>query len=478
MKRNIIYFVAVLISCGAFMNMGCSKFGDTNVNPNAGTLPVTSALLTNVESNLATEPSTSNTAYYVQYFSQVQYPDNHLYAVTTVSWDTYYRGVLFDLQNIINTCSEHPDPISLGGNTKNQIQIARILKAYYFSVLTDRYGDIPYSASLKGAPKVAYDKQSDIYSDLFAELKTATDAFENSGNPIKGDIIFGGDISKWKKFANSLRLILAMRLSKVDPVKGKAEFLAALAEPSGFIDNNQYNFVLNYPGGSFNNPWYNLTGASELAITQTIADKLNAYGDPRVFAYGHRNANNLVKGVPYGLNRDHLQAWFVNNTDWSRVFDPAWKRNNSPVCIIPASYIDLLRAEAAIVYNSGEDAFTLLKKGISDSWSQWNVTGDIDTYLASIGVSAGNVTAAKIQEQTWIALYGNSQNAWNEWRRTGIPALTPAPDAVNASQKIPRRYAYPSTEGSINKEAYNAAVSAFPYGSGDDHDNRVWWDKP
>lgn len=79
--------------------------------------------------------------------------------------------------------------------------------------------------------------------------------------------------------------------------------------------------------------------------------------------------------------------------------------------------------------------------------------------------------------QLWLALYGTTQNAWNEWRRTGVPVLTPAPDAVNLTKTIPRRYAYPTTEPNLNADAYNAAVGSFPYGGTDVHDNRVWWDK-
>ncbi len=467
----------------------CSKFGDTNVSPNAAIVPVTSALLTNAETYVGSDAVGSVTAsnggplftfytpYFVQHYSQIQYPDLQLYQTTGVSWDSYYAIMLEDLQNIINVNTAKPDPQALAGNTVNQNQIARILKAYYFSIVTDKYGDVPYFDALKGALNVKYDKQKDIYNDLFKELTEAVKTFQTTGSVVKGDIIYNGSISKWIRFANSLRMSLALRLSKVDPATGKIQFMAALNEPGGYIDDNSYNFKLTYPGGTFNNPLFNLTNASVFAIAKPLADVLNGYSDPRVFAYGQKNASGIVKGFPYGLNRANAQAFIVNNPDYSLGYDKSFKLNNSTVNIFTASYVDLMRADAAIEYTTGEDPYTLLKKGIMDSWQQWNVAGDITAYLTTIGASSGNTSLPVIQKQIWISLFGSEMNAYDEWRRTGVPALTPAPDATNPSKMIPRRFPYPSTEVDLNGAAYNAAVAAFPYSGKDDVDGRVWWDK-
>lgn len=475
----------------AAMGLGsCNKFGDTNVSPNASTTPVTSALLTNVQTYIAADAVGSSSAtavspqftfltpYYVQHYSQIQYPDNQLYPTTGVSWDNYYAAVLEDLQNIINTCIKKPDPAAQAGNTVNQIQIARILKAYYFSILTDKYGDVPYSSSLKGALQVSYDKQQDIYKDLFKELREAVAAFQSTGTAIKGDIIYSGSIANWKRFANSLRLSLALRLSKVDAATGKTEFLAALNDANGVIDNNSYNFKVAYPGGTFNYPLFNLTTASVVAIAKPLADKMNSYSDPRVFMYGQKNASNVVKGFPYGLNRTNAQAYITTNPDYSLAYDASLKKGTSTAFVFTAAYVDLLRAEAASVYATGENAFTLTQKGITDSWAQWGVTGDVNLYSAAIGISLVSTPVAVIQEQMWIALFGSEMNAFNEWRRTGIPALAPAPDATNPSRSIPRRFPYPTTEVNINGNAYKAATAAMPYSGKDDEVSRVWWDKP
>jgi hypothetical protein len=457
---------------------GCKPkdFGDTNTSPNGATTPLTSALLTNVESGLGGVPQATNQGFYVQYYSELQYPGNSLYLQTAASWDAFYTGPLEDLQNIINICTTSPASVVGDGNPVNQIQIARIIKAYEFSILTDRYGDIPYSQALGGSLAIAYDKQKDIYTDLFKELTSAVSTFQSTGAAIKGDIIYNGDITKWKKFANSLRLVLAMKLSKIDPATGKAQFTAALNDAGGIISSNADNFTLTYVS-TFPNSYSTLSTASFFAISKTIADTLTKYSDPRLTQYG-QVVGGKVKGVPYGMNTGHAQTFIAANPDYSLALDASYKTATAPVVIMPAAYIDLIRAQAALDpnYATGENALTLFTKGITDSWAQWNTSGTIATYLTSLGITSA-VSLPQVQLQTWLALYGNTQNAWNEWRRTGVPILTPTADAVNLTKTIPRRFAYPTTESLVNGAAYSAAILAFPYGGGDTHDNRVWWDK-
>jgi len=477
-RYSVIKYPAMLLIAGAIFT-GCKKpndFGDLNVNPNGAAAAPTAALLTNTLSGLGGAPSNTNQGFYVQYYTELQYPGNALYQQTAVGWDGYYAGPLEDLQNIINICTKNPSFAVLSGNVTNQIQIARILKAYQFSIVTDRYGDVPYSKALSGATQVPYDKQQDIYTDLFKELTSAVSSFVTAGPAIKGDIIYGGNIAQWKKFANSLRLVLAMRLSKVNPATGKLQFTAALNDAGGYITSNTDNFVITYANG-FSNPYYNLASASQFAITKTIADTLNKYSDPRVSYYGQA-VNGKVKGVPYGFDRGNSLTWLTANTDFSQAFDISFKSINSAIVIFPAAYVDLVRAEAALDpnYASGENSLVLFQKGIQDSWNQWNATGVMSTYLNNIGVST-SVSKVQVQLQLWLALYGTTQNAWNEWRRTGVPSLIPTPYAVNLTKTIPRRYAYPATEVNVNTAAYNTAIGTFPYGGTDVHDNRVWWDK-
>ena len=478
LRKLITNKTALSILLAGVVLSGCNPkdFGDTNVSPNGATKPITSALLTNVESGLGGVPQSTNQGFYVQYYSELQYPGNSLYLQTAASWDAFYTGALEDLQNIINLCTKAPTTVVGDGNPVNQIQIARIMKAYVYSILTDRYGDIPYSKALGSDLQVPYDKQQAIYTDLLKELTSAVSSFATASPAIKGDIIYGGDLTKWKKFANSLRMVLSSHLSKVDPATGKTQFLAALNDANGYISSNADNFTLSYVS-TFPNAFSALSTASFFAISKTIADTLTKYSDPRLPIYGQQ-VGGKVKGVPYGNNTGHSLAFLTANPDYSLALDASLKTATSPVVLLSAAYIDLLRADAALDpnYATGEVALTLYKKGITDSWAQWGATGDINAYLTNLGTSAA-VTRPQVQLQIWLALYNCTQFAWDEWRRTGIPVLAPAPDAVNLTKTIPRRFAYPTTEPQVNGDAYKAAIAVFPYGGGDTHDNKVWWDK-
>jgi hypothetical protein len=179
MKKTI--YILTLALAIVLIN-GCSKledFGNTNVNPGATNAPITSALLTNVLSGIDGFASNRTTALYCQYFSETQYPDVSCYSLNQSSPMATYSGALYDLQNIIinNTDAATKEKASLNGANEDQIAIARILKAYMFWTITDRWGDIPYSGALKGDPNCKYDTQESIYKDLIKELTEAIGQF-------------------------------------------------------------------------------------------------------------------------------------------------------------------------------------------------------------------------------------------------------------------------------------------------------------
>jgi hypothetical protein len=152
-----------------------------------------------------------------------------------------------DLQNIRNVNS-----------SKNMSAVAKILQQYIFWTLTDRFGSLPYTQALTGNATPAFDSQETIYKAILSNLKSAVEEFDNT-SVITGDIINGGDVAKWKLFANSLRLLVSIRLSEVYPAAdgyAALEFKNALAHTAGIIDGNSKNFVIAYPGGTFKNPWF------------------------------------------------------------------------------------------------------------------------------------------------------------------------------------------------------------------------------
>lgn len=487
-------FLTLSLLTGLGLMAGCSDFGNQNVNPNAAVTPVTSALLT--EAMLGVPPTTATGALlegiggrltvldpeprlFVQYWSESQYPENSQYSTTFADWFRYYSVTLQDLQTIIdyNTDETTKAYVAQFGSNNNQLAIARILKAYMFSVVTDRWGDVPYFGALKKNTQVTYDPQQAIYADLFKELKEAGAQFD-SGKAFDGDILFAGNAAKWKKFANSLRMILALRLTKVDPTTARNEFTLAYNDAAGYISTNADNATIKFTDvNQFRNPDNALfDGRSDYGVSDVLVNKLTALNDPRLPAYAAPTEDGKFVGLPYGLTRE-LLIEYTNNNEYSL---PSAKvlAKTQPSYIVTAAQMLLAKAEAAARGWITADATTAYNDAIRASWEQWGVYDAVKftayTTSASVAPTTGDILA-KIGDQRWIALYPNGSEAWSEWRRTGYPDLKPTQYAVNASKQIPRRYGYPNTEPTLNTAAYKEAVGRLT--NGDVTNSRVWWDK-
>jgi hypothetical protein len=490
MKKSM-YKILSLVLAVALIS-ACSKledFGDTNVNPGATNTPNTAALLTNVLSGIGGFAAANGPSLYCQFISETQYPDFSQYAANLASPAGIYSASLYDLQNIIitNTDEKTKAVASLNGANENQIAIARILKAYTFWTITDRWGDVPYKNALKGDPNVEYDTQESIYKDLIKELTEAVAQF-TTGAPIKGDIAYDGNTAKWQKLANSLRMLMALRLSKQYPGASEyaaTEFKAALADGAGHIATNADNFMLTYTGGNFRNPYYNMyDGRKDYGESATMTSMLiSLSNDARLSVYGATSTGAAsVQGVPYGQKRETVTAWTNANPNYAYVFAPAYRTEKSPLYIVKASSLLLARAEAADRGWTSETASTrtLYEAGITASYTQWGLAAPAASYFtnANVDLTAAFGTGAnltKIATQQWIAYYPDGTQGWSNWRRTNVPALTPAPDATNDPKVIPRRYMYGTTDYSLTKVGVEAAVARLT--GGDKMDSRVWWDK-
>jgi hypothetical protein len=449
---------------------GCSKlkdFGDTNVNPNATTSPIVGALLTNVEAGIGTYAASTRAGLYAQYFSETQYTDVSLYSTPQLDFNAEYAGPLYDLQNIINQ-----------NTSNNQSAIAKILQQYIFWTITDRWGDVPYSEALTGNPNPKFDKQEDIYKGMISTLTAAVNQFDNT-SLVTGDIIYGGNIGNWKKLGNSLRMMMALRLSKVFPSPtgyAATEFKAALAHPGGYITSNSENFTVNYPGANFKNPWFNVyNGRRDFAESATMVSLLGSFSDTRQSAYG-----TSTVGMPYGLVRSKSEQFTGANANWSRILRDDLRAENSPLVVYGAAHVTLARAEAADYGWTTENVTTLYQTGIRLSFEQWGLAAPAASYFTQSGVAltAAAGTGANLRQiavQRYIASYPNGIEGWSIWRKTGFPTLTPAPDALTTTG-IPRRYTYGQGEYGTNPEATKTAAGGIT--GGDKQEARVWWDKP
>lgn len=483
MKRINMQKLAVLPLALGLLFTSCkrysSQFGDTNVNPGVTGSPLFNALLTNVEANIGGYASLTTPGLYCQYFSETQYTDVSLYSIPQVNFEGNYSGVLNDLQNIINN-----------GPNDNMKAVSRILKAYIFNHITDRWGDVPYSQSLQGNGTPVFDRQQDIYAGMISELAAAVTQLGGAG-AITGDVLYGGNVAKWKKLANSLRMRMALQLSKKFPSAGQyaaTQFNAALNHPDGFISSNADNFVVNYPGGNFSSPWWNLfNGRRDFGESDQMTALMSSITDGRQAAFGGKTEDQNTSnpewnqssslGVPYGRVRAFMENWTANNNGWARILRGDLRTPTGQVVVLSAAEMFLARAEAADRGWTSENMNSLYQQGINASFAQWGLAAPNAAYFTQSGValaqpagSGANIRNLAIQQ--YIASYPDGLRGWNIWRRTGWPTLTPAVDATNSSRQIPNRYTYGQASYGSNTANTNAAASAI---GGDNQDTKVWW---
>ncbi|ELR68608.1 hypothetical protein C900_00211 [Fulvivirga imtechensis AK7] len=465
----------------AFVVAACSDFGDKNVDPNNPTQVPVAGFLTDAISDMPGMESTATSLYYSQYWSATRYTEASRYSVTQFDFTGIYSGPLNNLQKVIdmNTDPETRVFAAESGSNANQIAVAKILKAYFFLHATDRWGDLPYSEALRGAENLTpvYDPQSAIYSSIAEELDDVIEEFDNGAAP-KGDILYNGDISKWRKFANSLRLKMALRISKVAPDKAKTEFEAAVAD--GTFTSNNDNAIFNYLGnGAFDNPWHiAFLTRTDNAVSEPLVDMLLDLNDPRLQAYAdpiNPGQPDVYAGMPYGLGNGEAGGYGFEEVSLPNSSKVIGKDSSIPI-LTYAQVLFYLAEGAANGWNAGGTAEEYYNEAIKASMEQWGVFDQpsYDSYITqpAAAFDASNATQL-IGEQKWIATYMQGYEAWAEWRRLGYPDLQPAPAAVNNSGQIPRRQAYPASESQNNKANYDKAVAR----QGTDNlDTRVWWD--
>lgn len=451
---------------------------DLNENPNGPTdVPAEYVFPQGVTSSVATLRGAgfdmTFTSLFAQHYAKIQYTEEDRYDIRSESnegwWQTLYAGPLQDFTAARMDAEERQKP--------NLVAPTLVMKSWTFGAMTDVWGDIPYSEANKGleagstvTPK--YDRQQDIYNGLFADLKKASDMIQPSQAGYGGfDPIYGGNSGRWQKFANSLRLRYAMRLTKADPTKARAEIQAALAAPGGVFTSNADNANLAWPGDKINDAPIaeNFKTRDDHRVSARLVSELKALNDPRlaIFADPAADTKEFV-GVPNGLNSPAAGALGLSKTSKIGIF---FARPNAISPLMHYSEVLFIQAEAAARGWISGDAGALYRQAIRASMQAYGISeAAIDAYLAQPGAAYNGL--ASIHFQKWIALYGQGIEAWSEYRRTGVPDLKPGPHAFQTV--VPRRLGYPATEQSFNKANLDAAKAAQ---GGDAMTNRLWWDK-
>ena len=482
--KKILSYTAI----GALvLTTSCKKdFGTMNVDPTKPSINAlkTRFLLANAEQSIddvAFGISTGN--FYVQYISEGPYPGGSLYSTKNFDWAFWYTGALYDLDQIIKEVDANSaQSDESNGARVNQKGVALILQSYMYSFMTERWGCIPFAGALKGFDNLnpAYDNQQAIYNAIFTNLDNAVKMIDESKPGVAGDLLLHGDMLQWKKFANTLRLHMAMNLSKADAAKGQAEFAKALAASGGVISSNSENIEWNYiDDPNYLNPWYvnyTISNRNDYAVSKLLVDKMIADNDLlRLSAY----AEKLSGATPYrGLTYGRSVAVNIPGV-YSRVGD-AFRGKTSPARVFNYPQVLFITAEAIKRgWLPGGDAAAeaAYKEALLQSWEMnSDLTGqsftqaEFDLFYTSVAYTPANALQL-ILTQKWVHNFGNGYLAWNDWRRTGYPVLAPAPDAID-SRGIPVRQGYPVAENSLNKESYSAGVSCL--GGADDNYTKLW----
>jgi len=478
-----------LVTLLAVLLVSCDDFGDLNNDPNNPSQVRTELLLTNAQRSMSDVVGAVNGTLYVQYIAETQYTDAQEYRTVNANFNGWYTGPLQNLQTIIrlNTDEDTRDDVLSGGSNANQIAVARILKAYFYQMMTDRWGMIPYSEALQGRDNFspAYDLQEDIYADIINELKAAV-AQMDGGAGVNGDILFGGDMAQWAAFANSLRARAALRIADANPTLGSAEFADAVSD--GLITSDVMYPYLEEANNQ--NPWFaRFQTRTDYAIHETIADYMKGLEDYRILKYANPAPNEIPTGWDGEVTFDLIvgmpfleDAGNVTNDEISfpgaaiGAGGPAVGEQGAPLPIITVAEMNFAMAEAVELGWITGVAADYYYSGIEASWNQWDVydAGNFANYVGQAEVAYDPaIWDEKIGTQKWLALFPHGYEAWSEWRRLGYPELTPNPFGVGVDPQIPRRFTYPTSEATINEANYNAAVQAQ---GPDAPDTRVWWD--
>lgn len=477
------YKIWVLVFIPLLLLGACKKnMTDLNVNPKAAQQVPGEMLFSNAEVNFANTMTTPNVntgifELIAQYWAETTYPQESQYDLGNRDiplnwWNALYRDVLQDLNQSLSLMrTQQTDPTLLPSQKvayKNKIAIAKLFRAYVFSVLVNTFGDIPYTEALQGGENTTpkYDKQKDVYYALLDTIRTSIKEIDQTGDSFgNADLIYGGDTQAWYKFANSIQLRLAMIIADVDLQKAKT--LVEEAAPHVFTSNDDNALIRYTTTPPHVNPiWVNLVQSkrNDFVAANTLVDVMNTRNDPRrQFYFTRVAASGTYIGGVYGSGNA-----FKNFSHPSEKVEAP----DFPAIIMDYAQIEFLLAEAVMRgMNVGGTAAQHYNNAVTASIEFWGGTAaDAAAYLANPlnQFDPGNWKRS-IGIQEWIHLYTRGFDAWIEQRRLDYPQLVAPPSAVTA---FPVRYTYPSTEENLNPNYKEASTSI----GGDQVTTKLFWD--
>ena len=478
-----IYILSLLL----FGMFSCSQdITDLNAdtkNPEAveaGTL-FANATVELMDFMASTNVNINNFRLWAQQWTQTTYNDESNYNliernVNGRAWNTLYAEVIRDLKGVKPLVAE--DQFLNDENKRNQTAMTEVLEIFTWHLLVDIFGDIPYSQAFGEDVTPAYDDDAAIYADLASRLDAAIGNLSGASALGSSDLIYGGDVAKWRKFANSLKLRMAIRMADMND--GGAKKMAEEAINDGVFESSDDDFRIHYTSSTpHTNPlWVDLiqSGRSDFVAANTIVDHMKGLDDPRL-PYYFQDQFEVTDSVTGVTTTEFLGGIYgdINNYNafshpGAQLLDPTFSH-----AILDYTEVSFLLADAAARnYAVGGTAEDFYNQGIMNSILQWGGTEDeANTYLAQSNVAYATAAGdwkQKIGMQKWLAMYNRGFEAWTTWRIYNAPELN---IAVDAGTLPPLRYTYPVTEFSLNGESVQAAASAI---GGDNLMTHVFWD--
>ena len=467
---------------------------EMNTDPNSATDVPAENILINVERNIANTLGDvwwtgNNTSSYAGHIAKIQYVDENRYAERDAiieRWGTL-MGYQVDLDKIIAKSQTSGNPAMEG--------VALTIKAMLWQIMTDTYGAVPFTEGGKGEEGIlqpAYDSQQSVYTGILAMLEEANTKLAEGGT-IRNDIWNNNSAALWRKFANSLHMRVAIRMSNADPVNAKAELQKILVTSAAnypILESNADEVTLNWYGTSpYWEPYYgDQRSRDDHGMCKTFVDALLATSDPRISEFAFpAPSDGVYRGVPAGMTNVQQQQNPINTI--SRIGNRYRKSPTGATYFMRYAEVEFLKAEAYLrtdLLNNATAAQTAYEAGVTASCTEHGVAaGAITTYLANTNVawngagSWGYDNLDKIYYQKWVSLFKQGHEAWAETRRTDIPLMGIAPGAVPATllddhNRPPFRWPYPTSEYTLNKDVVEANDDAIVdrfWGA------QMWWDK-
>ncbi|MFV0248887.1 MAG: SusD/RagB family nutrient-binding outer membrane lipoprotein [Tenacibaculum sp.] len=479
MKKLIYLLISLFV-----LNSCTNGFEELNTNPNEPEIiEAADQFLPSIIFDLS--QITSSQAYHFtdiisQYAASYEFNNLDLYEWTG---DDRFWSPMYSILENIKDFKNHADAT----NNINHQAIALVLQSYIYSIITDAYGDVPMTEANKTAEGIVrpkYDKQETIYKTLLENLNKANQLLSSPESiDASYDILYRGDMLKWKKFANSLRLRLLLHSSSVQDVS--EELSEIINNPTVYpvFESNADNAIYNYSGSFPNISSVTKPGGGRdydyfLRVpTQTFIDAIKE-NDPRLELWvSPRDCSG--ENAPADCSSDRLQGVLpgLNVGDIGRPNEYSSRSIaffESPVKIqgifLTYSEINFIKAEVVQAgFVSIGSAKEYYEKAVSASFEQWGLITPSNFLTETAPYDASSEV---LYVQKWIALYHTGIESWSEIKRTGKPSFIKAGPASTNDNKMPVRLLYPSLEQSVNSENYNKATADM---GGDNLNSSSWW---